>query len=71
MRITDGEIDTPLRLTGRQKLAIMLEKGGYTHQQIADKLGIKQPAVSRLIARGKAAQAALVRAVEEFIAPAA
>jgi hypothetical protein len=39
-------------LTGKQKIAVMLRKAGYTHEVIAEKMGLKnRESVTRLLAR--------------------
>lgn len=60
---------SPIALTGRQKVALMLVKGGYTHEQIAGIMGIKnRETASRLIARARRAERAFHKAVADFIA---
>jgi len=64
----EAEEPTVVALTGRQKLARSLEKAKYTHQQIADLLGIKhRVTVTKLLARARAAEKKVRKALEEFV----
>ena len=55
-------------LTGRQKVALMLAKAGYSHSEIAAKLGLKhRESATQLIARARAAEKAFKDAVVDFI----
>jgi len=71
MQGTEPEYPT-IHFTGRHKLALMLEKAGYSQEEIGQRMGIKhQPNVSRFLKEAKAAQKAFLEAAAaEFISAA-
>lgn len=59
---------SPIALTGRQKVALMLVRANYTHAQIAAFLGLKNRiSATKLIARARKAKAAADRALADFL----
>ena len=55
-------------LTGRQKVALMLAKAGYSHSEIAAKMGLRhRESATQLIARARAAEKAFNDAVANFV----
>ena len=68
MASTDPDIPTPVALTGRQKVALMLAKAGYSHAVIAEKMGLRhRQTATQLIARARTAEKAFRAAVIDFI----
>jgi hypothetical protein len=66
--VATNEKTTPLALTGKQKVARMLEKGGMSHAEIADRMGLKhRETATRLCIRARRAETAANRAIAEFI----
>lgn len=58
----------PLSLTGKQKVALMLWKGGYSHAEIADRMGLShRETATRLIGRARTAEKAAKAAMVDFI----
>lgn len=59
---------TVVALTGKQKVALMLAKAGYSHAEIAERLGLAQRvSATKLIKRARAAEKAFKAAVVDFI----
>ena len=59
---------TVVALTGRQKVAIMLDNAGYKHRVIAKLMGLKnRESATRLIKRARTAEAAKNAAIAEFV----
>lgn len=59
---------TIIALTGKQRLALALAKGGMSHAEIAEKMGLKhRSTATKLIARARAAEKAFKDAVVDFI----
>jgi hypothetical protein len=68
MPVAADEKPTPVALTGKQKVALMLEKAGYSHAVIAEKLGLKhRQSATELLARARAAEKAWKAAIVDFI----
>lgn len=68
--VTSCETSPPsvVALTGKQKVALMLAKAGYSHAFIAEKLGLKhRVTATKLIHRARAAEKAFKAAVADFI----
>lgn len=59
--------DDIIRLTGAQKVALMLRRANYKDRQIAQKMGITRESANRLIQRALRAEREVRRVVEEFI----
>lgn len=60
--------DLPIPLSGKQKVALMLDKAGYTDQQIADRMGMKRrETANRLVQRAKKRAAEFHRAVQAYV----
>lgn len=63
-----AERRVPLALTGKQKVALMLARAGYSHAFIAEKMGLAhRETATRLITRARAADKALRAAITEFL----
>jgi DNA-directed RNA polymerase specialized sigma24 family protein len=64
----DTEKPTVVALTGKQRLALSLAKGGMSHAEIAKRMGLKhRQTATQLIARARAAEEAFRKAVIDFI----
>lgn len=58
--MADMEPATPIALTARQKIALMLDKAKYPHAEIARRMGMKnRETASRLLARARRAEKAM------------
>jgi predicted transcriptional regulator len=58
---------TPVRLTGKQHLALAMARAGYTHAFIATELHVTRQAVSQVIRRGRQAQRQIIRATQDIL----
>jgi hypothetical protein len=62
----------PTVFTGKQKLALSLERAGFHHAEIAKKMGLRhRQAATQLLARARRAEKALEASLMEFLGKAA
>lgn len=66
--MADEDQATTVAFTGRQKLALMLEKAKYPHREIARRMGLKnKESATRLLIRARRAQRAAQANAHEIL----